>query len=263
LYKSRYEIGAETRLFELPLKGLVLLLSMLTLFYFMAKDTFYFSHDYNARNDEKIRKLLFKHGYEGYGIYWALIENLYNNANALQTDYDSIAYELRTDSDLVKSVINDFKLFVIYEDNFSSDSVERRLKDRLEKSVKAKKSAKIRWDNANALRTQNEGNAIKERKGKERKGNIVNKDLKDFEINDTQIGSCIEYIKLTKQKTVSKDFILRLFAVFKLKTKDKFYNNEADLYSHFLNSLKYEKLEDEKIPVKTNDDKAKSILDSI
>ena len=232
----------------------------------MAKDTFYFSHDYNARNDEKIRKLLFKHGYEGYGIYWALIESLYNNANELQTDYDSIAYEMRTHSDLVKSVVNDFKLFEIVGDIFYSNSVERRLNERLEKSVKARNSAKKRWNNANVMPTHSESNAIKERKEKEIKENIVIKgtNIKDFELNDTQIGSCIEYLKITKQKTVNKDFVLRLFSVFKLKTKDKFYNDSSDLYSHFLNSLKYEKIDDLKVnPIARNDDKAKQILNSI
>ena len=44
----------------------------------MAKETFYFSHDYNARNDIKIKKLILKHGFCGYGIFWAIIEDLYN-----------------------------------------------------------------------------------------------------------------------------------------------------------------------------------------
>lgn len=234
----------------------------------MSKDTFYFSHDYNSRNDEKIRKLLFKHGYEGYGIYWALIENLYNNANELQTDYESIAYEMRTHSELVKSVVNDFKLFEIVDDIFFSNSIQRRLEERKEKSIKARKSAKTRWDNANALRNESESNAIKERKEKERKENKENKEnIKTiqnlFELNETQIGSCIEYLKITKQKTVNKNFILSLFAVFKQKTKDKFYKDSGDLFSHFLNSLKYEKIDDLKTTLTNNDDKAKQILNSI
>jgi hypothetical protein len=94
--------------------------------------------------------------------------------------------------------------------------------------------------------------------------NKVKTDLKDFELNDVQVGSCIEYLKITKQKIVNNEFIKSLFAVFKLKTKDKFYNNEADIYSHFLNSLKYEKIDDVKIAIKAkNDDKAKQILNSI
>ncbi len=42
----------------------------------MAKDSYYFSHDANARNDEKILELRLKYGWEGYGLYWAFIEIL-------------------------------------------------------------------------------------------------------------------------------------------------------------------------------------------
>jgi hypothetical protein len=139
----------------------------------MNKDTFYFSHDYNTRNDSKIKKLLFKHGYQGYGIFWAIIEDLYNNANALPTDYDSIAYDLRTDKNIVESVIKDFDLFVFNDGFFGSISVQKRLDERDSKSEKARESARYRWskkiDDANALPMQSDSNAIKERKVKEKK----------------------------------------------------------------------------------------------
>lgn len=139
----------------------------------MPKDTFYFSHDYNVRNDEKIKRLIRKHGMQGYGVFWAIIEDLYNNANALRTDYDGIAYDLRSDSDVIKSVINDFDLFIFDGDFFGSSSVQQRLEQRNTKSESARKSASYRWKNANALQTQSEGNAKKERKGKEIKGNKI------------------------------------------------------------------------------------------
>ena len=144
----------------------------------MAKDTFYFPHDYNSRNDEKIKFLIRKHGMLGYGLFWSIVEDLYNNANALRIDYDGIAFDHRVDAELVKSVINDFGLFEFDGDNFGSFSIERRLNERNAKSKKALESALSRWDkvrnnanslknDANALRTECEGNAIKERKGKE------------------------------------------------------------------------------------------------
>ncbi len=42
----------------------------------MAKETYYFSHDYNARNDEKILELRSVYGAEGYGIFWMIIETM-------------------------------------------------------------------------------------------------------------------------------------------------------------------------------------------
>lgn len=47
----------------------------------MAKDSFWFKHDYNARNDEKILELLSEHGAEAYGIYWMIVETMAENDN--------------------------------------------------------------------------------------------------------------------------------------------------------------------------------------
>ena len=137
----------------------------------MSKYTYYFSHDYNTRNDQKIKKLISKHGYLGYGIFWAIVEDLYNNANALQLDYDSIAFDLRTNTELIKSIINEFDLFIIDVDKFGSMSIQKRLDERDSKSKKARESARYRWNktkiDANALQTQSDSNAIKEIKGNE------------------------------------------------------------------------------------------------
>jgi hypothetical protein len=135
------------------------------------KETYYFSHDYNSRSDNKIKRLILKHGFLGYGLFWAIIEDLYQNANALRTDYESIAYDLRTDENTIKSIINDFDLFVFDNDFFGSLSVQRRLEERISKSSKARESAYKRWnknkEDANALQKQSECNAIKESKVKE------------------------------------------------------------------------------------------------
>ena len=40
------------------------------------KTSFYFDHDYNARNDQKILELRSEYGWAGYGIYFAIIEVL-------------------------------------------------------------------------------------------------------------------------------------------------------------------------------------------
>lgn len=141
----------------------------------MAKETFYFSHDYNARNDGKIKRLLSKHGYLGYGLFWAIIEDLYNNANALQLDCDSISFDLRTTPEIIKSIICDFDLFIIEGNQFGSLSIQKRIDERNSKSIKARESAEKRWgkkkEDANALPSQSEPNAIKESIVKENKEN--------------------------------------------------------------------------------------------
>lgn len=129
----------------------------------MAKDTFYFSHDYNARNDLKIKRLLSKRGIEGYGVFWAIIEDLYNNTNVLRLDYETLSYDLRCSPGLVESVITEFDLFVIDGDIFGSHSVQRRLEERNSKSEKARESVLKRWNkDTNVLPTNNDSNTIKE-----------------------------------------------------------------------------------------------------
>ena len=50
--------------------------------------------------------MLSKLGWEGYGIYWALVERLRNEANyTLECDYDCLAFALRTDKDKIKSIV--------------------------------------------------------------------------------------------------------------------------------------------------------------
>ena len=168
----------------------------------MAKDTFYFSHDYNTRNDQKIKKLISKHGYLGYGLFWAIVEDLYNNANALHLDYDIIAYDLRTTNELVKNIINDFELFVINDGVFGSMSVQKRLDERGAKSKKAIESARYRWDKnksgANALPTQSDSNATKERKGKEIKENNIDRRKQMFASTLTPFKSSYDINELMK-----------------------------------------------------------------
>lgn len=138
----------------------------------MNTETFYFSHDYNARNDDKIKQLIRKHGMVGYGVYWAIVEDLYQNANAMRCDCDGIAFDLRVQSDIVHSVLHDYNLFIHDGGMFGSASVQRRLDVRNDRSQKARESARKRWgipDDANAMQSHSEGIAINESKIKESK----------------------------------------------------------------------------------------------
>jgi len=182
-------------------------------------DTYYFSHDYNARTDPKIKRLLARHGMVGYGLFWSIVEDLYNNANALPLDCDGIAYDLRSDVNLVHSVIHDFNLFQIDGQTFGSVSVERRLSERKTKSNSAKNSANIRWQkyresqllNANAMQTHSDGNAIKERKGKE----IKEKEIKvESNTRDLSIYGNFE----TVSKNITEDEIFLTEAAHLLNT---------------------------------------------
>lgn len=45
----------------------------------MPKETFYFSHDYNARNDDKILQLRSRYGVGAYGLFWMIVETMAEN----------------------------------------------------------------------------------------------------------------------------------------------------------------------------------------
>lgn len=183
----------------------------------MPKDTFYFSHDYNARNDEKIKRLIRKHGMIGYGIFWSIVEDLYNNANALHLDCEGIAYDLRSDSDTVFSVINDFDLFVFDVNSFGSLSVQKRLDERNDKSIKARESANKRWNNANALQPQSDSNAIKERKGKE---------IKEIKYRDNI--SLLEKEKIKLDLEFGEDIVQKCFDFLSSYKVEKSYKTKSD-----------------------------------
>lgn len=143
------------------------------------KDAFYFSHDSNARNDDKIIAVRMKHDWKGYGLFWAVIEKMReaNNYKCVR-DYNVIAYDLRTDASTIKSIVEDFGLFVFTEDgkHFYSERLINSMDIKDCKSLKAKESADKRWElersknqnDANALPTHTDSNAIKDKLSKEK-----------------------------------------------------------------------------------------------
>lgn len=108
-------------------------------------------------------------GMEGVGCYWSIIEMLYEEGGFMRSHYDRIAFELHTDENVIKQLIEDFELFGFDEEKIWSESVLERLKIRKDKSIKASKSAEKKWEkyrNANAVRTHSERNANKVKESK-------------------------------------------------------------------------------------------------
>ena len=104
----------------------------------------YFSHDINSRTDKKIMKLICKHGFEGYGVFWAIVEFMHINDFKV-SDEDLIAYELRANVELVHSIMNDFELFTINDDFYISERINKNLNRINEEKEKSKKGAVMRW----------------------------------------------------------------------------------------------------------------------
>lgn len=201
------------------------------------KKTNYFSHDSNARNDSKIISLRMKLGVEGYGIYFMIIERLREESDYVSNkDYDSLAFDFRTTPEKVKSVIEDFGLFIFSDDDcFYSDSLMQRMILKDEKSKKhslgGKKAMEKRWNNAHQnnkdaiTNLSNSDNIVitnlhesdnKERKVKERKVNVIHTE---------EVSEEVEVIEET-----TDEFTLNLYKFKKDFPKKKRYEDIAIMF---------------------------------
>lgn len=162
---------------------------------------------------------------EWIGLYWCILEMLYEEKWFLmRTECERIAFELRVSQDLVEEVVFDSELFQYDGEKFWSKSALERISMMQEKSEKARQSAENRWwknrDDANALRTQSECNAIKEKKRKE---NIINNTEEKTESDSTESDEWISFEKDFWEKypkKINKKDAMRKFSALSKKDKE-------------------------------------------
>lgn len=129
------------------------------------KKTYYFQHDYNARNDPKLQAVMIKYGLAGIGAFWCIVEMLYEQDGTLPiTSISSIAYTLHADEEMLKNIVCKMDLFECNKKNFWSRSVRKRLGLINEISDIRRKAAEKRWksnkkDDANEMQMQCKSNA--------------------------------------------------------------------------------------------------------
>ena len=101
----------------------------------------YFSHKANTHNNPKILELRIRHGMAGYGVYFYLLEKLIEkDENNCSLDYQSLAYEIHVEVELLKSVIEGFGLFTISEDGKSFSSIELNEQFEQKNSIRKKRA---------------------------------------------------------------------------------------------------------------------------
>ena len=122
------------------------------------KDAFYFPHDSNARYDAKILELRAEYGWEGYGIYWAIIESLrdanIDNYKLPTRTLGGIALSMNLEKTFLIDFIDalvEFDLLQKDEKHFWSDTLISRMEIREEKRQKradaGRLGARARWGN--------------------------------------------------------------------------------------------------------------------
>lgn len=157
----------------------------------MGKDTYYFPHDFNARNDPKLIALRNKFKAVGISIYWTVIEFLHEQEGNRFDPKNYIVSTLAEQSgtspqqvkDVLKSCVEELDLLRLDGGLYVSDRVLRNIQVRNEISVTrsisgkkgglAKANAKhlpelAKQEEANAKQNvANKGKEIKERKERE------------------------------------------------------------------------------------------------
>ena len=148
----------------------------------MSKDAYYFSHDSNARNDQRLMKVRMQYGIRGYGIYFAVVEILRDNQDYTLNvdDISSIAFDLRDDVDVISDIILNYDLFVVEDDVFYSKSLKRRmlaLDEKRQKLASAGKKGGLSKARKmlEAKSKQGSSNKVKESKINKTKVNDINK----------------------------------------------------------------------------------------
>ncbi|MFY4767513.1 DUF4373 domain-containing protein [Aliarcobacter butzleri] len=101
------------------------------------KETCYFSHDANAKDDFKVMLLIEELGLEGYGIFWVLIETLREQQNykyPLKL-LSVLARKYNTTLAKLEVVVRNYHLFVIEDDCFFYSSSLNRRMQKMEEAI--------------------------------------------------------------------------------------------------------------------------------
>mgnify|MGYP002626423972 CR=1 FL=1 len=76
------------------------------------KKAYYFQHDSNAREDEKLIALRMDKGAAGYGIYFMLLELLSQSKDCMfERNYNKIGYTLKLGAEDIKPIVENYGLF--------------------------------------------------------------------------------------------------------------------------------------------------------
>lgn len=115
------------------------------------KDAFYFQHDYNARNDDKILELRSRFGVEGYGVFWMILETMAeNDIGGLKASLlGGLSINYGVNPEKLKEILEycvKLKLFYRVNGSYLSKRLLTHKEFRKMLSDKGKEGADKRWD---------------------------------------------------------------------------------------------------------------------
>ena len=200
------------------------------------KEAYYFSHDSNARNDQRLMKVRMKYGMEGYGIYFGIIEILREQKDYILTfnDIDSISFDLRVDKEKIEDVIQNYDLFKIEGHTmFYSKSLKRRLECMDEKKKKRQEAGRL-GGIASAKSKQQSTNATTNAKAlnKTTLHNTKRKYIKDIKSLKSINTEYLEQLQ-EKHPDIDVNFQFQKFRNY-LEAKGKTYKNYRAAFNNWI-----------------------------
>lgn len=172
------------------------------------KETYYFPHDYHARNDPKCAALLNDFGAAGYGLYWCIVEILHEQKDGKLKKFPKLFSGLAYDFNIsieattkqIEAMLKDYNLLQEDEKYIWSDRVLQNLDERKSKYHVKSEAGRLGGLKSGESRKSKQNEAMLEaNEQKERK----EKKSKEEEIKETY-SECVkltkdEYSKLTEQ----------------------------------------------------------------
>ncbi len=211
-----------------------------------------FAHDSNARNDQKILQLRMKHKAAGYGVYFMILERLMEETDNMSVvNYNMLAYDFRVDAALVKSVVEDFGLFVFTPDGkyFYSERLSQQMdvKDELSKkrSKAGAEAMKKRWSKKKQAEedAQEDKNTSQQpteqpkqqqedtsQQAEDNKAENIEKEVKQLKADELWLDSlqCLHHLTKERLRMALDDFLKECRASGKL-----YHNSLNDAKHHF------------------------------
>lgn len=117
----------------------------------------YFDHDYSARNDQKILRLRARHGWEGYGIYWAILETMAEDSTGYMDRgaIEGLSAGYGVPIDRLKKIISDCVEIDLFAENDDGTFYSRRMiehkRNMTDFTENGRIGAKKRWGNRGAI----------------------------------------------------------------------------------------------------------------
>lgn len=187
------------------------------------KETCYFSHDANAKDDFKIMLLIEELGLEGYGIFWVLIETLREQQNykyPLKL-LSVLARKYNTTLAKLEVVVRNYHLFEIENECFFySNSLNRRM-EVMHKAIEQRKIA-------------GQISAMKRKKKQEEQLKQLQMNLSESDSSERPLNECLtnaQQIKENKKK--------------EKENKEKKRSVEEDI--KFLSNLRFDEIQNKSL----------------